>query len=181
MNLALENVINKKDIFTCDTRIFKAVSMDFSCRFCLLSQELIISFDRKTLPWKQVFWRDRLEKHSFFFFFFYKHSFLSRELYSLQFSSVHFSRSVVSYSLRLHGLQHTRFPCPSPTPGVNTNSCPLSGLCHPIISPSVLPFFHLQSFPASESFQISQLKRVSIPCTCNQNVRVPCLCLNLGF
>ena len=177
MNLALENVINKKDIFTCDTRIFKAVSMDFSCRFCLLSQELIISFDRKTLPWKQVFWRDRLEKHSFFFFI----NTLSWVGNCIPCSSVQFSRSVVSYSLRLHGLQHTRSPCPSPTPGVNTNSCPLSWLCHPIISPSVIPFFHLQSFPASESFQISQLKRVSIPCTCNQNVRVPCLCLNLGF
>ena len=170
MNLALENVINKKDIFTCDARIFKAVSKDFSCRFCLLSQELIISFDRKTLPWKQVFWRDSLEKHSFFFFFLINtHSWVGN---CIPCSSVQFSRSVVSDSLQPHGLQHTRSPCPSPTPGVNTNSCPLSRLCHPIISPSVIPFSHLQSFPASESFQIRQLKRVSIPCTYNWNVSV---------
>ena len=69
-------------------------------------------------------------------------------------SSVQFSRSVVSDSLRLHGLQHTRPPCPSPTPGVYSNSRPLSWWCHPTISSSVVPFFScLQSFPASKSFQ----------------------------
>ena len=57
-----------------------------------------------------------------------------------------------------HGLQHTRPPYPSPTPGVYSNSSPLSRWCHPTISSSVIPFFsHLQSFPASESFQTSQL------------------------
>ena len=54
--------------------------------------------------------------------------------------SVQFSRSVVSYSLRSHGPQHTRPPCPSPTPGVHPNSCPLSRSCHPTISSSVVPF-----------------------------------------
>ena len=74
-----------------------------------------------------------------------------------QFSSVHFSHSVMSYSLQPHGLQHARHPCPSPTPGVYSNSCPLSWWCHPTISSSVVPFSsHLQSFPASGSFQISQ-------------------------
>ena len=56
------------------------------------------------------------------------------------------------------GLQHTRPPCPLPTPGVYSNSCPLSQWCHPTISSSVVPFSsHLQSFPATGSFQMSQL------------------------
>ena len=76
------------------------------------------------------------------------------------FNSVQFSRSVMSYSLWLHWLQHTRPPCPSPTPGVYLNSCPLSQWCHPTISFSVIPFSsHLQSFPTSGSFQTSQLFR----------------------
>ena len=75
----------------------------------------------------------------------------------IQFSSVQFSCSVVSDSLRPHGLQHTRLPCPSPTPGAYSNSCPLSRWSHPIISPSVVPFSScLQFFPASGSFQMSQ-------------------------
>ena len=73
-------------------------------------------------------------------------------------TSVQFSRSVMSNSLRPHGLQHTRPPCPSPTPRVYSNSCPLSQWCHPTISSSVVPFSScLQSFPASGSFQMSQL------------------------
>ena len=72
-------------------------------------------------------------------------------------SSVQFSRSVVSDSLRPHGLQHTRLPCPSPTPIVYSNSCSLSQWCHPTTSSSVVTFSsHLQSFPASGSFQMSQ-------------------------
>ena len=75
----------------------------------------------------------------------------------LQNRSVQFSCSVVSNSLRPHGRQHTRLPCPSPTPGVYSNSCPLSWWCHPTISSSVVPFSsHLQSFPASGSFPMSQ-------------------------
>ena len=66
--------------------------------------------------------------------------------------------SVVSDSLWPHGLQYTRPPCPSPTPGVYSNSCPLSQWCHPTISSSVVPFSsHLQSFPEPGSFQMSQL------------------------
>ena len=65
--------------------------------------------------------------------------------------------SWVSSSLQIHGLQHTRPPCQSPTPEVYSNSCSLSQWCHPTISSSVVPFsFCLQSFPASESFQMSQ-------------------------
>ena len=73
-------------------------------------------------------------------------------------SSVQFSRSVVSDSLWPHESQHTGPPCPSPTPGVHPNSCPLSQWCHPAISSSVIPFFSCpQSLRASESFPISQL------------------------
>ena len=71
--------------------------------------------------------------------------------------SVQFSRSVVSDSLPPHELQHTRPPCPSPTPGVNPNSCPLSQWCHPAISSSLVPFSCPRSFLASGSFQTSQL------------------------
>ena len=72
-------------------------------------------------------------------------------------SSIQFSRSAVSDSLRPHGLQHTRPPCPSSTPTVYSNSCPLSQWCHPTISSSVIPFSScLQFFPASGSVQKSQ-------------------------
>ena len=65
---------------------------------------------------------------------------------------------IVSSSLRPHGLQNTRLPCPSPTPGACSNSCPLSQRCHPTISFSVIPFSScLQSFPASGSFPVSVL------------------------
>ena len=73
-----------------------------------------------------------------------------------RFSSVQFS-SVVSDSLRPHESQHARPPCPSPTPGVYSNSCPLSWWCHPTISSSVIPFSScLQSFSASGSFPMHQ-------------------------
>ena len=73
------------------------------------------------------------------------------------FSSVQFSHSVVSDSLRPHELHHARPPCPSPTPGVHSNSCPSSRRWHPVISSSVVPFsFCPQSLPASESFPMSQ-------------------------
>ena len=72
-------------------------------------------------------------------------------------SSVQFSHSVVSDSLRPHESQHARPPCPSPTPGVHPNSWPSSQWCHPTILSSVVPFsFCLQSFSASGSFQMSQ-------------------------
>ena len=75
-----------------------------------------------------------------------------------QFHSVQFSRSVVSDSLRPHESQHARPPCLSPTPRVYPNSCPLRWWCHPTTSSSVIPFSSCpQSFPASESFQMSQL------------------------
>ena len=74
------------------------------------------------------------------------------------FSSVQFSCSVLSDSLWPHEPQHARPPCPSPTPGVHSNWRPSSQWCHPAISSSVVPFSTcLQSFPASGSFQMSQL------------------------
>ena len=77
-------------------------------------------------------------------------------------SSVQFSSLVVSKSLWPHGMQHTRLPCPSPTPGVYSNSFPLSQWCHPTISSSVIPFSScLQSFPATGSFQIDQFFALS--------------------
>ena len=73
-------------------------------------------------------------------------------------TSVQFSRSVVSDSLRPHESQHTRPSCPSPTPGVYSNPCPSSRWCHPAISSSVVPFSSCsQSLPASGSFPMSQL------------------------
>ena len=80
--------------------------------------------------------------------------------YSLheQSSSVQCSHPVVSDSLRPHESQHARPPCPSPTPGVYSNSCSLSQWCHPTISSSVIPFSSCpQSLPASGSFPMSQL------------------------
>ena len=75
---------------------------------------------------------------------------------------VQFSHSIVSNSLQPHGLLHVRLPCPSPTPGTCSNSCPLSQWCHPTISSSVVPFFSwLQSVPASGFFLMSQFFTVS--------------------
>ena len=72
-------------------------------------------------------------------------------------TSVQFSRSVMSDSLRHHGLQHARLPCPSPAPGAYSNSCPSSLWCHSTISSSVITFSScLQPFPASGSFPMSQ-------------------------
>ena len=77
----------------------------------------------------------------------------SKAKYSPQFSSV----TQLCPTLWPHESQHARPPCPSPTPGVYSNSCPSSWWCHPVISSSVIPFYCLQSFPASGSFPMSQL------------------------
>ena len=83
---------------------------------------------------------------------------ISLSLYSwFTFSSIQFSRSVVSDSLRPHESQHTRPPCPSQTPGVHSDSRPSSQWYHPAISSSVIPFSSCpQTLPASESFPMSQ-------------------------
>ena len=88
------------------------------------------------------------------------HQYLSwkRPVLTPYWSSVQFSHSVVSDSLRPHGLQQARPPCPSPTPRVHPNPCPLCWRCHPAISSSVVPFSSCpQCFPASGSFSMSQL------------------------
>ena len=87
---------------------------------------------------------------------------VSKIYLKIYYFSVEFSRSVwlllMSDSLWPHGLQHARFPCPSPNPGAYSNSCPLSRWCHPTISSSVIPFSSCpQSLPESESFPMSQL------------------------
>ena len=80
------------------------------------------------------------------------------EQWTLLIYQYQFSRSVMSNSLRPHEPQHARPPCPSPTPGVYSNLCPLSWWCHPTTSSSVVPFSScLQYFPTSGSFQMSQL------------------------
>ena len=77
--------------------------------------------------------------------------------YACMYVSIQFSLSDVSDSLRPYGLQHTRLPCSSPTPGVYSDSCPSSRWCHPTISSSVIPFSSCgQSFPASGSFPMTQ-------------------------
>ena len=79
-------------------------------------------------------------------------------IYKVVFSSVQFSRSVVSDFLQPHESHNARPPCPSPTPGIHSKSCPSSQWCHPAISSSVIPFSSCpQSLPTSESFPMSQL------------------------
>ena len=93
----------------------------------------------------------------------------------------------MSDSLRSHGLQHASLPCPSPTPGAYSNSCPSSRWCHPIISSSVIPFsFCLLSFPASGSFPVSQFftsggQSIQVSASASvltMNIQDWCLCLN---
>ena len=86
------------------------------------------------------------------------HDFGQAISFTVLFTLVQFSHSVVSDSLWHHGLQHAKLPCPSPTPGACSNSCASSRWCHPTISSSAISFSScLQSFPASGSFPMSQL------------------------
>ena len=108
----------------------RLTNLFFGCSGCLLNIHLPFFPQKLILSWQQ---RVRL-------------------------SSVQFSHSVMSDSLRPHGLQHARPPCPSPTPRVYSNSGPLSQRCHPTISSSIGPFSScLQCFPASGSFPMSWL------------------------
>ena len=115
----------------------------FTCRSNWVSKSGMFSmlFPQQTCWWRPL---GRYKVHWF--------------LNSFSISSVQFSRSVVSNSLRPHESQHAGPPCPSPTPGVYPNSCPLSQWCHPATSSSVVPFSSCpQSLPASGSFPMSQL------------------------
>ena len=86
------------------------------------------------------------------------HGFKTNRTFSWFGCKLLFSHSVMSTSFQAHGLQHTNFPCPSPPPGVCSNSCPLNWWCHPTISSSVTSFSSCpQSFPASESFPVNRL------------------------
>ena len=99
-----------------------------------------------------------------------------------------FSHSVMSDSLQSHGVQHTRLPCLSPTPGACSNSCPLSWWCHPTISSSVILFsFCLQSFPASGSlylfltfFALSPSLYSILIHICYANVKIPTIVPNIS-
>ena len=94
----------------------------------------------------------------FIFLWLHTHDLMHLKYKYFHLGSVQFSRSVMSDSLQPHELQHDRPPCPSPTPGVHSDSCPLSWWCHPAISSSVIHFSsYPQSLPASESFPMSQL------------------------
>ena len=97
-------------------------------------------------------------------------------------SSVQFSHSVLSDSLRPHGLQHTRPPCPSPTHGVYSSSCPSSRWCHPTISSSVIPFSScLQSFPASGSFLRVSSNEMAVSICQNTGWYTQSILLNKGY
>ena len=105
----------------------------------------------------QGIWLDRSLDSRMFLGTDFMTSILASPHISVQSSSVQFSHSVMTNSLWSHGLQHARPPCPSPTPGVYSNWCPLSRWCHPTISSSAVPFSScLQSCSASVSFQMSQ-------------------------
>ena len=109
-------------------------------------------------PLLEDMWQNTLQFCFSFIRTHFKNDFLNNSNPIFQFSSVQFSHSVVSVFLWPHGLQYARPPCPSRTPRVYLNSCDLSQRCHLTISSSVIPFSsHLQSFPASGSFQMSQL------------------------
>ena len=110
----------------------------------LCTMAMILKKDISIYYWKENLYKDITSEYSYFY-------------EEFTWPSVQFSHSVMSDSLRPHGLQHTRPPCPLPTSGVYSNLCPLSWWCHPAISSSVIPFSScFQSFPASGSFQMSQ-------------------------
>ena len=135
-----------------------AVSCPSWCKYLIFDTQVGLGIIWALEPWTQLsylMWKSRLLKNFF-------ESAIERK------SSVQFSCSVVSHSLWPHGLQPTRPPCPSPTPRVYSNSCPLSWWCRPTISSSVIPFSsHIQSFPASGSFLMSQFFTSG-----DQNIRV---------
>ena len=94
----------------------------------------------------------------YIYIYIYVSTYICTYIYIYKLVSVQFSCSVMCDSLRPHGLQHARLPCPSPTPGTCSNSCPSSWWCHPTISSSIVPFSScFQSCPASGSFPMSQL------------------------
>ena len=121
--------------------------------FIFINTCLSFNFDNSHFDWLKVIAHPGFDIHFSYIVFFTTHTYIS-----VQFSSVQFSCSVVSDSLRPCESQHTRPPCPSPAPRVYSNSCPSSWWCHPAISSSVVPFSSCpQSLPASGSFPMSQI------------------------
>ena len=114
--------------------------------FCFKMQTMKHSYAAGLWRWKLIYEKWLSRGNAF------------RSFSSVQFSSIQFSRSVVSDPWQPHESQHARPPCPSPTPRVYSDSCLSSRWCHPAISSSVVPFFSCpQSLPASGSFPMSQL------------------------
>ena len=133
---------------------YRAIHLIYNAfNLCLLGNEYLTSFIVKVHNiFKNVFYIEYM-----FIILFMIFLCLFQSKYT-QFSSVQFICSVMSESLRPHELQHARPSCPSPSPGVHTDSCPSSPWCHPAIPSSVAPFSYCpQSLPASESFPVSQL------------------------
>ena len=110
--------------------------------------------------WWNIIWPRKYNESEGFYLIpnFWVHSYLTiSETKYLRAEQERMFSHLVSDSLHLHGLQHARLPCPSPSPGVWSNSCPLSQWCHSTISSSATPFSGLQSFPASGSLPVSRL------------------------
>ena len=111
------------------------LSLSFNFFFCKMEMTFYLSVRNLTVAVSQAYWHSK------------------KLIFEL---AIQFSHSFVSHSLQPHGLQHTRLPCPSPTPGAYSNSHPSNWWCHPTISSSVVSFsscFH--SFPALGSFPMS--------------------------
>ena len=125
------------------TGLSKWICLNLDAELIYLDWCSLYSFGLCLLAWFEFF--SILKLNSFLIFLIYKCN------------KVQFSCSVLYDSLWPHGVQHSRLPCPSPTPGVCSNSCPLNRWCYPTISSSVISFSsRLRSFPASGSFPISQ-------------------------
>ena len=146
-NQTLSSIMSHTDQYRAIHLIYNAFNL------CLLGNEYLTSFIVKVHNiFKNVFYIEYM-----FIILFMIFLCLFQSKYT-QFSSVQFICSVVSESLRPHELQHARPSCPSPSPGVHSDSRPSSLWCHPAISSSVVPFSSCpQSLPASEPFRMSQL------------------------
>ena len=145
------------------------VSLDFSTISCSACFSLLTGASLLTdcASVHFCYFENTLRRGTLFHLYWFlnsKQGFVHRKEHDLPcpfFSSVQFTYSVMSGSLWSQGLQHARPPCPSPTPGVYSNSCPLSQWWHPTISSSVILFSsRLQYFPASESFSSESLLRI---------------------
>ena len=165
MNIDIKMQQNASNLYPTIKRSYTMIKWDSSqgCKDFSTSTNQSMRYITLTNGRIEDIWSSQLEAEKDFEKI--QHSFIIKTLQKvgmegtyLDISSAHFSHSVVSDSLQPLGLQHTRSPCPSPIPGVYSNSCPLSQWCHPTISSSVILFsYHLQFFPASGSFQMNNI------------------------